>query len=107
MPKPGAAGWAYLKFRQRALDWATVGVAAVVSAQNGSIGQARIGLTNMGQTPVRASATEAALSGASRDAVGQAAEKADEGTGPPADAWASSDFRSALARVLARRAVEA
>jgi carbon-monoxide dehydrogenase medium subunit len=106
VPKTGAAGWAYLKFRQRSLDWATVGVAAVVSAQNGSVGQARIGLTNMGQTPLRASAAEAALSGASRDALGQAAEKADEGTDPPADTWASSDFRRHLARVLTRRAVE-
>jgi len=106
VPKPGAAGWAYLKFRQRSLDWATVGVAAVVSAQNGSVGQARIGLTNMGQTPLRASAAEAALSGASRDALGQAADKADEGTDPPADTWASADFRRHLARVLTRRAVE-
>jgi aerobic carbon-monoxide dehydrogenase medium subunit len=106
VPKTGAAGWAYLKFRQRSLDWATVGVAAVVNGQNGSVGQARIALTNMGQTPLRASAAEAALSGASRDALGQAAEKADEGTDPPADTWASSDFRRHLARVLTRRAVE-
>ena len=60
----------------------------------------------MGQTPLRASATEAALAGAPRDAVAQAAAKADEGTDPPADTWASSDFRRHLVRVLTGRAVE-
>jgi aerobic carbon-monoxide dehydrogenase medium subunit len=106
VPKAGAAGWSYLKFRQRALDWATVGVAAVVGASNGSIEGARVGLTNMGQTPLRASAVEAALAGAPRDAIAGAAEKADEGTSPPSDTWASADFRRHLARVLTGRAVE-
>ena len=55
VPKAGAAGWSYLKFRQRSLDWATVGVAALVGVQNGSIEGARVGLTNMGHTPLRAS----------------------------------------------------
>ena len=105
LPKVGSAGWSYLKHRQRALDWATVGVAAVVGASNGSIEGARIGLTNMGQTPLRASAAEAALAGAPRDAIGQAADKADEGTDPPSDTWASADFRRHLAKVLTARAV--
>jgi aerobic carbon-monoxide dehydrogenase medium subunit len=103
--KTGGAGWAYLKFRQRALDWATVGVAAVVTARNGSVEEARIGLTNMGQTPLRASAAEAAATGAPPDGLVAAAERADEGTDPPADTWASSDFRRHLARVLVRRAL--
>jgi carbon-monoxide dehydrogenase medium subunit len=106
VPKTGAAGWSYMKFRQRALDWATVGVAAVVTASNGSVEEARIGLTNMGQTPLRASAAEAATAGAARDGLAAAAERADEGTDPPADTWASSDFRRHLARVLVRRALE-
>jgi carbon-monoxide dehydrogenase medium subunit len=106
VPKTGTDGWAYLKFRQRSLDWATVGVAAVVSTQNGTVGSARIGLTNMGQTPLRASAAEAAAAGAPRDGLAAAAERADEGTDPPADTWASSDFRRHLARVLVRRALE-
>jgi carbon-monoxide dehydrogenase medium subunit len=105
VPKTGSAGWSYLKFRQRALDWATVGVAALVTA-NGGIQGARIGLTNMGQTPLRASAAEAAMAGAARDDVRAAADRADEGTDPPADTWASSDFRRHLARVLTARAVE-
>jgi carbon-monoxide dehydrogenase medium subunit len=106
VPKIGASGWSYLKFRQRALDWATVGVAAVIAPSNGTISGARIALTNMGQTPLRASATEAALAGAPRDAVAEAAKKADEGTDPPSDTWASADFRRHLVKVLTGRAVE-
>lgn len=106
VPKTGPAGWSYLKFRQRALDWATVGVAAVVGSSNGSIQGAKVAFTNMGQTPLRATAVEAALAGAPRDAVAEAAQKADEGTDPPSDTWATGDFRRHLARVLTGRAVE-
>jgi carbon-monoxide dehydrogenase medium subunit len=105
VPKSGAR-WSYVKFRQRSLDWATVGVAAVVESGNGSIESARVGLTNMGQTPLRASAVEQALAGSSPDGVAAAAEQADAGTDPPTDTWASSDFRRHLSRVLTARAVE-
>jgi len=106
VPKVGNLGWSYIKFRQRALDWATVGVAAVVGKDDGGIAGARIGLTNMGQTPLRASAAEAALSGAGPDGVAGAAEAAAEGTDPASDTYASADFRRHLARVLTRRAVD-
>ena len=105
IPKTGAVGWSYVKFRRRAIDWATVGVAAVIERSNGSIGSARIGLTNMGQLPVRASAVEQALAGAAPDAVRDATEHADEGTDPPSDTMASADFRRHLSRVLTARAV--
>ena len=105
VPKVGRAGWSYLKFRQRSLDWATVGVAALVGSRNGSIEGARVGLTNMGQTPLRAAGVEAALAGAPRDAVAAAAEKADEGTSPPADLNATADYKRHLARVLTKRAL--
>jgi carbon-monoxide dehydrogenase medium subunit len=106
VPKTVGAGWSYIKFRQRALDWPTVGVVAVLERANGGIQGARVALTQMGQTPLRASAVEAALAGAPRDAVGQAAERADEGTDPPSDTWASADFRRHLARVLTARALD-
>jgi carbon-monoxide dehydrogenase medium subunit len=105
-PKTGSARWSYLKFRQRALDWATVGVAAVVEGSNGSISSARVGFTNMGQVPLRATAVEQALAGAARGDVEAATANADEGTDPPADTFASADFRRHLARVLTARAIE-
>jgi aerobic carbon-monoxide dehydrogenase medium subunit len=99
VPKLDGAGSAYLKFHRRAQDWATVGVAAV-----GSNGSARVALTNMGPTPVRAHGVEEALASGSDPA--SAAERAAEGTSPPSDPAASAEFRQHLARVLTRRALE-
>ena len=59
--------------------WAVGGVAAAVRRENGSIAEARVGLTNMGSTPVRASAVEAALSGA--DASAEASSSPGEANG--------------------------
>ena len=105
------AGWGfhYEKFNRTAQSWAMVGVAAAVQRSNGSIAQARIGLTNMGPTPLRAAATEAALAGATAaaDAVGGAARHAAEGTSPTSELHAQADYREHLARVLTKRAVMA
>ncbi|AHY47907.1 Aerobic-type carbon monoxide dehydrogenase middle subunit CoxM/CutM-like protein [Rubrobacter radiotolerans] len=106
VPKLGNAGWSYQKFNRRAQDWAVVGVAAVVEGGNGSLGNVRIGLTNMGNVPLRATAAEQALSGASRDSIAEGANAAAEGTSPAGDIAASTEFRQHLARVLTKRAVE-
>jgi aerobic carbon-monoxide dehydrogenase medium subunit len=106
VPKLNGAGWSYKKFNRRAQDWAVVGAAAVVERSNGSIGSARIGLTNMGSTPIRATAAESALSGADPSSVAEATSSADEGTSPSSDIAASAEYRRHLARVLSRRAVE-
>jgi len=102
-------GWSshYEKFNRVAQAWSIVGVAALVRRSNGSIAEARIGLTNMGSTPLRASATESALAGADAtdDAVAAAAEHAADGTSPPSDLSGQSDYRQHLARVLTKRAV--
>ncbi len=106
-----AAGWGfhYEKFNRTAQSWAMVGVAAAVRRSNGSIAEARIGLTNMGPTPLRASATEAALAGAaaSESAVAAAAAHAAERTSPTSELHAQADYREHLARVLTKRAVVA
>ncbi len=108
---PKLTGWGvrYEKFHRVAQAWAIVGVAAAVRREDGSIAEARIGLTNMGPTPVRAGSVESALSGApaSQDAIGSAAQSAAEGTSPSSDLSAKSDYREHLARVLTRRAVVA
>lgn len=106
VPRLDGYGVAYQKFRRRAHDWAIVGVAAMVRAEDGTIADARVGLTNMGPTPVRATAVEQALRGASRDGIGSASGSAAEGTDPPSDTNATAEFRQHLARVLTRRAVE-
>ncbi|MBN0042642.1 FAD binding domain-containing protein [Streptomyces actuosus] len=105
---PKAEGWGfhYEKFHRVAQAWAVVGVAALVRRDDGRVAEARIGLTNMGATPLRAAAAEAALAGAGDgQAVARAAEAAAEGTRPTRDTSASPEYREHLARVLTRRAV--
>ncbi|WP_217545048.1 xanthine dehydrogenase family protein subunit M [Streptomyces sp. GbtcB6] len=106
IPKTDGWGFHYEKFQRVAQAWAIVGVAALVRRADGHIAEARIGLTNMGSTPLRATAAEQALSGADGpQAVARAAEAAAEGTRPSQDLSASPEYREHLARVLTRRAV--
>ena len=106
---PKLTGWGahYEKFVRVAHQWPIVAVAAAVKVDGGTISEARVGLTNMGSTPIRARAVEAALVGqpATEDAVGTAAARATEGTNPPTDLNGAADYRSHLAQVLTRRAV--
>jgi carbon-monoxide dehydrogenase medium subunit len=99
VPATRSAGWSYIKFHRRALDWALVGVAAV--RHNGS---AHVALTNMGETPIRAAGVEEALNGGADPAT--AAARADEGVSPPSDSFGSAEYRRELAKVLVRRALE-
>jgi carbon-monoxide dehydrogenase medium subunit len=94
--------WSYLKFRRRAQDWATVGVAAVARRSNGGVDDAAIALVNMGATPLRARAAEAAWAAGAADP----GVEADAETEPASDTAGSADYRRHLARVLVRRAVE-
>jgi len=108
---PSMDGWGhgYEKFNRRAEDWAMVGVVALVKkAGDGSCEDVRIGLTHMGSTPLRASATEDALRGGGLDAqsIAGAAAHAADGTDPPGDLNATPDYKRHLAQVLTRRALE-
>jgi carbon-monoxide dehydrogenase medium subunit len=106
---PKHTGWGahYEKFNRVAQAWSIVGVAANVRAEGAVIAEAKIALTNMGSTALRASAVEAALVGqpAVEDAVRTAARAAADGTSPPTDANGDADYRRHLATVLTRRAV--
>jgi len=106
VPKADGWGFHYEKFHRVAQAYAIVGVAALVRRDDGHIAEARVGLTNMGSTPLRASAAEEALSGAGdAQAVARAVESAAEGTRPSQDMSASPEYREHLARVLTGRAV--
>jgi carbon-monoxide dehydrogenase medium subunit len=102
-------GWGahYEKFVRVKHQWSIVAVAATVRVDGGAIAEARIGLTNMGSTPLRATSVEEALVGkpASDEAVRAAAASAADGTNPPSDLNGDSDYRKHLATVLTRRAV--
>ena len=100
VPKMGGAGWSFQKFNRRAQDWAIVGVAAW--RRNGNSG---VALVNMGSTPILATSVSSALSqGAS---IADAAQQAVAEASPSADLNASVEYRTHLAKVLVRRALEA
>jgi carbon-monoxide dehydrogenase medium subunit len=106
---PAMDGWgfAYQKFNRRSEDWAMVAVSVVVNVADGAWEDVRVGLTNMGSVPLRASSVEEALRGqdVSADSVAAAAAQAAEGTDPPADLNATADYKRHLARVLCARAL--
>ena len=107
IPKHTGWGGHYEKFVRTAQQWSIVGVAATLRVDGGSIAEARVALTNMGATPLRARSVEEALVGQapSADAVRRAAATAAEGTDPPSDLNGAADYRQHLAGVLTRRAV--
>jgi carbon-monoxide dehydrogenase medium subunit len=106
---PKYTGWGshYEKFNRTAQAWSMCAVAAAIRVDGGAIAEARVGLTNMGTTPIRATGVEQALVGqpATAEAIRAAAEHATEGTSAPSDADAASDYREHLAKVLTGRAV--
>jgi carbon-monoxide dehydrogenase medium subunit len=106
---PRYTGWGshYEKFNRTAQAWSMVAIAAAIRVEGGSIAEARVGLTNMGTTPIRATGVEQALVGQAptADAVRAAAERVTEGTSAPSDADAAADYREHLAKVLTGRAV--
>jgi carbon-monoxide dehydrogenase medium subunit len=101
VPAVPGVGWAFEKFNRRSQDWAIVGVAAALTNGSGGPG---VGLINMGSAPLRAAGVEDALRSGSGAA--DAAARADEGTEPPGDLNASSEYRRHLAQVLVRRSLE-
>jgi carbon-monoxide dehydrogenase medium subunit len=107
LPALEGYGHGYEKFTRRAEDWAMVAVSALVKQTGDICEDVRVGLTNMGSVPIRATAVEEALRGQplNADSIARAAEQAAEGTDPPADLNASADYKRHLARVLCRRAL--
>jgi carbon-monoxide dehydrogenase medium subunit len=107
IPKHTGWGAAYEKFVRVSHQWSIVAVAATVQLDQGKIVEAAIGLTNMGSTPLRATAVEEALAGRSAGDLGDACSSAADGTNPPTDLNADADYRKHLATVLTKRAVTA
>ena len=99
VPKMAGAGWSFQKFNRRAQDWAIVGVAAW--RRNGDSG---VGLVNMGSTPILATSVSSALAGGA--SLADAAEQAVAEAEPQADLNASVEYRTHLAKVLVRRALD-
>jgi carbon-monoxide dehydrogenase medium subunit len=111
IPKPAQPSAAvYLKVPQSASGFAVVGVAAQLKIADGKCEAVCIGVTGLAPKAFRAASVEDALRGKAIDdaTVAAAAAKADaEASDAMEDIHASGDYRRHLARVYARRAVQA
>jgi carbon-monoxide dehydrogenase medium subunit len=109
VPVPAArSGGAYVKLERKVGDFATAAVAVQLTlSAGGTCEQVGIGLTNVGLTPIKATAAEAALKGRRLDdaAMAQAARLAAEASDPSADLRGSVEYKRDLVRVLTGRAL--
>jgi carbon-monoxide dehydrogenase medium subunit len=105
------AGSAYVSLEQPASGYALVGVAAVVarSGPGGAITLARVALTGVGPVAYRAAGVEKALTGSdgSANVLAEAASHAVDGVTVNADIHADRTYRTEMAKVFTRRALEA
>ncbi len=104
---PAASGSAYLKLERKVGDYATAGVAAVITVNDGVCQQAGIGLTNAGPIPVKARTAESFLVGKRLDdeTIREAARLASQEAQPSADLRGSEEYKRDMVRVLAGRAL--
>ncbi len=108
------AGQAYAKLEQPASGYSIVGVAAVIHDVHGVYGKGtletvRVGITGVGDVAYRASAVESAIQGVACDTADYAgaAEHATDGVMVSSDIHADRTYRTAMAKVYTRRAIEA
>jgi carbon-monoxide dehydrogenase medium subunit len=104
---PAGSGGAYLKLERKVGDFATAGSAAFLVIAGGVVKQAGIGLTNLGPTPINATAASAALVGKKPDgaAFAEAGRLAADATSPNPDRRGQTDYKKEMARVLTIRAL--
>lgn len=104
--------WAFVEVARRHGDFALVAVAAVLTVSgdgpDGVIERARIALSGVADTPVRASDAESLLEGArvsDTATISEAAAATAASVRPEGDIHASSTYRKEVAETLVRRAV--
>jgi carbon-monoxide dehydrogenase medium subunit len=118
VPAPsGSYGSAYRRLEQQASGFAIAGVAVVVGrtgkggsdGRDGIVDDVRVAVTGVGDTPYRATAVEGALRGSSLGSADIDSAVADitAGVSVQGDIHADPAYRTAMAQVMARRALEA
>jgi len=101
----GKYGGTYLKLERKIGDFATVGVAARLAMDNGSIGTAGIGLTSVGLTNIKATAAEDSLVGQapSQELFAEAGRLAAAASSPTSDVRGSEAYKRHMVEVYVRR----
>jgi aerobic carbon-monoxide dehydrogenase medium subunit len=109
VPPAQRSGWSHIKFTPRSIeDFATVGVAITINANNGVCEDVRIGLNSVAPTIVRAKKTEDVLRGKPiTDAIlREMGEVAATEVDPTDDNRGSAEYKREMVKVLVRRAAE-
>lgn len=106
---PAGTGWAYEKLKRKSGDWATAAAAVVLRQAGGKVTHARIALTNVGATALRAADAEKALLGQplSDATIAAAAKAAMAITDPAADLRGDVAYKTAMAGQMVQRAIRA
>lgn len=110
LPKlPPQTGWGFEEVARRHGDFALAAVAVTLTVSNGAIAQARIALTGVGSTALRAAAAEALLVGhpLEPELTSRVIDALRATIEPETDLHASADYRRHLAGVLAGRTLAA
>ncbi|GAB4374815.1 MAG: xanthine dehydrogenase family protein subunit M [Kiloniellaceae bacterium] len=105
---PAGHGYAYEKLKRKIGDYATAAAAVVLTMAGGSCKTAAIALTNVGETPLYAAEASQALVGSALDkaAVDKAVALAEGITAPASDGRGPADYRTKMAGVMLRRAIQ-
>ncbi len=109
VPPPQRPGWSHIKFTPRSVeDFATVGVAITLKANNGTCEDVRIGLNSVASTIVRARKAEEVLRGKSitNAALQEMGEVAAAECDPTDDNRGSAEYKLDLVKVLVPRAAK-
>ena len=102
------SGGAYVKLERKVGDYAIAGVAAYITLDiTGNVTYAGIGLTNVGQTPIKARDAEQALLGRPLNdaSVHQAADLAAAASQPISDSRGPAEYKRDMVRTLTVRAL--
>ncbi|HEX6136879.1 MAG TPA: xanthine dehydrogenase family protein subunit M [Casimicrobiaceae bacterium] len=105
-PAPGT-GYCYAKLKRKTGDFATAAAAVLLRMKAGVVDDVRIALTNVGPTPLEATAAEAALRGKRLDdaAIGAAARLAMSICAPVPDQRGDAEYKTAMAGEMTIRAL--
>lgn len=100
-------GYAYEKLKRKTGDWATAGCAVVLRQQGGVVTHARIALTNVAPTALRAEAAEAAILNQPLNAATMqaAADAAVAICDPAEDLRGDIEYKTAMAGQMVKRAL--
>jgi aerobic carbon-monoxide dehydrogenase medium subunit len=109
IPVPAAGhGYAYEKLKRKIGDYATAAAAVIITMSGGKCTGASIGLTNVSETPLWAEEAGALLVGTTLDkaSVDRAVAAAEAITNPASDMRGPAEYRTKMAGVMLRRALE-